>query len=99
MFKAAPTSTAPSITGYGGHPPPGAQASGITFDRFVRACVVIKQLTEAFQKVDTDRVRFLRVRLSTPIPNRLCRFLRYRIQDGWIQINYDQFMQIVLTAP
>jgi len=30
-------------TGYG--PPPG-----ITFDRFVRACVVVKTLTEAFQR-------------------------------------------------
>ncbi|KAF9453283.1 EF-hand [Macrolepiota fuliginosa MF-IS2] len=34
--------------GYG--PPPG-----ITFDRFVRACVVVKTLTEAFQRHDTDR--------------------------------------------
>jgi Ca2+-binding EF-hand superfamily protein len=50
--------------------PPG----GISFDRFVRACVVIKQLTAAFQKLDTDR-------------------------DGWIQINYDQFMHTVLAAP
>ena len=32
----------PAATGYG--PPPG-----ITFDRFVRACVVVKTLTEAFQ--------------------------------------------------
>ncbi|OBZ69515.1 Programmed cell death protein 6 [Grifola frondosa] len=47
---------------------------GITFDRFVRACVVIKQLTEAFQKLDTDR-------------------------DGWVQINYDQFMNTVLSLP
>lgn len=69
MFKAAPISTVPSLTGYGGHPPPGAQASGITFDRFVRACVVIKQLTEAFQKVDTDRVSLLHVRPSTLIAN------------------------------
>jgi len=53
--------------GYG--PPPG-----ITFDRFVRACVVVKTLTEAFQSVDTDR-------------------------DGWIQVNYEQFMKIVLSAP
>ncbi|KAF8999059.1 hypothetical protein BDQ17DRAFT_1400735 [Cyathus striatus] len=50
-------------------PPPG-----ISFDRFVRACVVIKQLTDAFAKIDTDR-------------------------DGWIQINYDTFMQTVLTLP
>jgi Ca2+-binding EF-hand superfamily protein len=54
-------------SGYG--PPPG-----ITFDRFVRACVVVKTLTESFQRVDTDR-------------------------DGWIQVNYEQFMQIVLSAP
>ncbi|KAF9228601.1 EF-hand [Gyrodon lividus] len=27
---------------------------GITFDRFVRACVTVKTLTEAFQRVDTD---------------------------------------------
>jgi len=53
--------------GYG--PPPG-----ITFDRFVRACVVVKTLTEAFQRVDTDR-------------------------DGWVQLNYEQFMKIVLSAP
>lgn len=47
---------------------------GITFDRFVRACVVIKQLTGAFQGLDTDN-------------------------DGWVQINYDQFMQTVLMLP
>lgn len=49
-------------------------APGITFDRFVRACVVVKTLTEAFQAADTDR-------------------------DGWIQVNYEQFMKIVLSAP
>jgi len=54
-------------TGYG--PPPG-----ITFDRFVRACVVVKTLTEAFQRVDNDG-------------------------DGWVQLNYEQFMSIVLSAP
>ena len=31
--------------------PYGSQ--GITFDRFVRCCVVIKQLTESFQRLDT----------------------------------------------
>ncbi|KAI0664919.1 hypothetical protein C8Q70DRAFT_1049114 [Cubamyces menziesii] len=50
-------------------PPPG-----ITFDRFVRACVAVKTLTESFQRVDTDR-------------------------DGWVQMNYEQFMKIVLSAP
>jgi len=49
-------------------------SSSITFDRFVRACVVVRTLTEAFQKMDTDR-------------------------DGWIQLNYDQFLQTVLTLP
>ncbi|PAV23608.1 EF-hand [Pyrrhoderma noxium] len=50
-------------------PPPG-----ITFDRFVRACIVVKTLTESFQRLDTDR-------------------------DGWIQVNYEDFMRIVLSAP
>jgi len=52
---------------------PGAQP-GITFDRFVRACVVVKQITESFSALDTDR-------------------------DGWVQINYDQFLQTVLALP
>jgi len=47
---------------------------GISFDRFVRACVVIKQLSDAFIRLDTDK-------------------------DGWIQINYEQFMHTVLTLP
>ncbi|KAH0588554.1 hypothetical protein H2248_004384 [Termitomyces sp. 'cryptogamus'] len=49
-------------------------APGISFDRFIRACVVVKQLSEAFGRLDTDR-------------------------DGWIQINYDQFMDTVLRLP
>ena len=53
---------------------PGGAPEGITFDRFVRACVVIKQITESFQRLDNDR-------------------------DGWVQINYDQFMQTVLELP
>ncbi|KAF8636675.1 hypothetical protein AX17_003481 [Amanita inopinata Kibby_2008] len=48
------------IAGYG--PPPG-----ITFDRFVRACVTIKTLTDSFKRLDVDR-------------------------DGWVQLNYEQFM-------
>ena len=61
---------ASSITPVGrGAPPPG-----ISFDRFVRACVVVKQLSESFGRLDTDR-------------------------DGWIQINYEQFMQTVLSLP
>ncbi|KAG6888372.1 hypothetical protein C0995_008808 [Termitomyces sp. Mi166 len=49
-------------------------ASGISFDRFIRACVVVKQLSEAFGRLDSDR-------------------------DGWVQINYDQFMDTVLRLP
>jgi len=56
-----------TTVGYGPSP-------GITFDRFVRACVAIKTLTEAFRRFDSDR-------------------------DGWIQISYDQFMNLVLSAP
>lgn len=34
---------------------PGRSIScGIPYDRFIRACVVVKQLTEAFQKFDTQ---------------------------------------------
>ncbi|KAF8654192.1 hypothetical protein AX16_003721 [Volvariella volvacea WC 439] len=55
------------VTGHG--PPPG-----ITFDRFVRACVVVKNLTEAFQRADNDRdgwvylsyEQFMTIVLSTP---------------------------------
>jgi len=57
---------------HGGYP--GSQPPGITFDRFVRACVVVKQITEAFSALDSDR-------------------------DGWVQINYDQFLQTVLSLP
>ncbi|THV07904.1 EF-hand [Dendrothele bispora CBS 962.96] len=36
------------VGGYGPSP-------GITFDRFVRACVVVKSLTESFQRADVNR--------------------------------------------
>jgi len=60
--------SAPPAGGYQAAPP------GITFDRFVRACVVVKQITESFAALDTDR-------------------------DGWVQINYEKFLQTVLTLP
>jgi peflin len=63
----APVATEPR--GYAAAAPPG-----ITFDRFVRACVVVKQLTESFAKLDTDH-------------------------DGWVQVNYEKFMETVLTLP
>ncbi|KDQ16339.1 hypothetical protein BOTBODRAFT_157174 [Botryobasidium botryosum FD-172 SS1] len=39
----------------------GPQSTGITFDRFVRACVVIKQLTEDFRRMDTDRDGWIQI--------------------------------------
>jgi len=54
--------------------PGSQQQQGITFDRFVRACVVVKQITESFSNLDSDH-------------------------DGWVQINYEQFMQTVLMLP
>lgn len=66
--------------GYG--PPPG-----ITFDRFVRACVAIKTLTEAFQRwVGSWEYR------DAEFIDKLNRFDSNR--DGWIQINYEQFMNV-----
>jgi len=47
---------------------------GITFDRFVRCCVMVKTLTESFQRYDIKRT-------------------------GWIQIDYEGFMKLVLSAP
>ncbi|KAF5373169.1 hypothetical protein D9758_001670 [Tetrapyrgos nigripes] len=60
-YASAPTST------YG--PPPG-----INFDRFVRACVAVKTLTEAFQRADVNRSgwvqfnyeQFMSIVLSAP---------------------------------
>jgi len=66
--------SAPQTQTHGGFPGSQQQQQGITFDRFVRACVVVKQLTESFSALDTDH-------------------------DGWVQMNYDQFMQTVLTMP
>ncbi|KAF8635583.1 hypothetical protein AX15_000233 [Amanita polypyramis BW_CC] len=40
---------------------PGRTSSGITFDRFVRACVVVKQLTESFRSLDTDRDGWIQI--------------------------------------
>jgi len=36
-------------------------APGITFDRFVRACIVVKTLTESFQRMDTDRDGWIQI--------------------------------------
>ncbi|KAB5595738.1 Peflin [Ceratobasidium theobromae] len=44
---------------------PGAPAPGISFDRFVRACVAIKTLTEAFQRLDTDRDGWIQINYDT----------------------------------
>lgn len=47
--------SAPPVPGQNAPPP------GITFDRFVRACVVIRTLTEAFQKLDSDRDGWIQI--------------------------------------
>ncbi|EAU92003.1 apoptosis-linked protein 2 [Coprinopsis cinerea okayama7 len=44
---------------------PGAPAPGISFDRFVRACVVVKTLSESFQKLDTDRDGWIQINYDT----------------------------------
>ncbi|PWY97969.1 EF-hand, partial [Testicularia cyperi] len=71
-------SSIPTAAPGGGYGAPASAAGraqpGITFDRFVRACVVIKTLTESFQRHDTNR-------------------------SGWVQINYDTFMEMCLSAP
>lgn len=69
MQGSTPAAVAVAAGGYRAAAPPG-----ITFDRFVRACVVVKQITETFVALDTDR-------------------------DGWVQINYEKFLQTVLTLP
>ncbi|GAA6010158.1 hypothetical protein JCM11491_005368 [Sporobolomyces phaffii] len=53
---------------------PPADPRGITFDRFVRCCVTVRQLSESFKGVDQDR-------------------------DGWVNISYETFMTLVLSAP
>ncbi|KXN87078.1 Peflin [Leucoagaricus sp. SymC.cos] len=40
---------------------PGQALPGISFDRFVRACVVVKQLTESFQNLDTDKDGWIQI--------------------------------------
>lgn len=40
----------------GGLPP-----SGISFDRFVRTCVVVKQLSESFGRLDTDHDGWIQI--------------------------------------
>jgi len=54
-YASAPATAAPSFPGA-----PGANA-GISFDRFVRACVVVKQLSEAFGRLDTDRDGWIQI--------------------------------------
>ncbi|PFH47110.1 hypothetical protein AMATHDRAFT_68429 [Amanita thiersii Skay4041] len=39
----------------------GHAAAGINFDRFVRACVVVKQLTDSFRKLDADQDGWIQI--------------------------------------
>ncbi len=43
----------------------GIANQGISFDRFVRACVVVKQLAEAFGRLDTDRDGWIQINYDT----------------------------------
>lgn len=72
-------------TDYG--PPPG-----ITFDRFVRACVVVKNLTEAFQRVDTDRDGWVQISYQ----QFMVRLLRMNFK---LLANLFTFQEICLAAP
>lgn len=57
--------------------PTGSEVPGqqtITFDRFIRACVFVKQFTESFTRLDSDK-------------------------DGWVQLNYEQFLMAYFTLP
>ncbi|GAB1523437.1 EF-hand 1, calcium-binding site protein [Rhizoctonia solani] len=49
----------------GAAPIPGGPPPGITFDRFVRACVVVKSLTESFRRLDTDRDGWIQINYDT----------------------------------
>ncbi|KAH8110544.1 EF-hand, partial [Phellopilus nigrolimitatus] len=49
-----------SVTRHAHGPPPG-----VTFDRFLRACVAIKQLTESFQRLDTQRSGWIQLNYDT----------------------------------
>ncbi|KAI9507757.1 hypothetical protein F5148DRAFT_1284835 [Russula earlei] len=46
----------------------------ITFDRFMRACVFVKQFNQGFENLDTDK-------------------------DGWVQLNYMQFLTFIFSLP
>lgn len=59
---------------FSGRQPAGIPASGITFDRFVRACAAINQSTMVFRKLDTsgngqisvDYNKFMTIVFSVP---------------------------------
>jgi hypothetical protein len=44
---------------------PPANPQGITFDRFVRCCVTVRQLSESFKGVDTDRDGWVNISYET----------------------------------
>ncbi|KAG8818780.1 hypothetical protein FRC17_010710 [Serendipita sp. 399] len=52
VLDAPNKASAPPTHGGYGQPP---ARPGITFDRFVRCCVVVRQLTESFNRLDTQR--------------------------------------------
>ena len=60
----------------------------ITFDRFIRACVTVKTLTDSFKRYARLRIHCNRWALSWVI---------YSLdvdKDGWVRINYEQFITV-----
>ncbi|GAA5849939.1 hypothetical protein JCM3766R1_001925 [Sporobolomyces carnicolor] len=48
-----------------GYGRPPANPQGITFDRFVRCCVTVRQLSESFKQVDSDRDGWVNISYET----------------------------------
>ncbi|GAA5850689.1 hypothetical protein JCM5353_004641 [Sporobolomyces roseus] len=59
-----PTQVQKPTSGYSGMRAP-ARPQGITFDRFVRCCVTIRQLSESFKEVDQDRDGWVNISYET----------------------------------
>jgi peflin len=64
--------------------------AGITFDRFVRACVVVKTLTEAFQ-------RYILITITTSCSHTHEIHSADTTRRGWVELNYEQFMKVQYT--
>ncbi|GJJ08520.1 hypothetical protein Clacol_002738 [Clathrus columnatus] len=68
-----------------------AAGSGITFDRFTRACVATKTLTEAFQRLDTDHDGWIQstLRMTTDAESYYC-YCRW----DWCNANFTNVQKL-----